>query len=865
MVAIYMLEHFQPYNKVLAKGVRLPQVHIEKETYDSLGLKSTASNQEVLRRLCWKGVKDRGYDKLPNAQEYYDKIKYELGILNELGFGDYMLLNWEILDHCAKKEIPTNDGRGSAGSSLVAGLLNITKIDPLKHGLFFERFVSKSRARKIVDDDGTVYLDGSLVPDIDNDIDYSRRGEVIQFIEERHQGKTCRILTLNTLSGKMCMKECLKIAENCTEEEANAVSETIPKKFGKVLDLVDAVKESEKFAQYSKQYSRAFQIAQKLEGLIKNTGVHPSGIAICYDFLEETMPYGLTKDGELVSGFEMNDVSSVAIKFDILGLRTLTVLSEVSKMAGVTLDSIDLEDAETFKFLQNLVAPQGLFQIETDTGFRVCQKVRPKNIYDLSAVLAIARPGAISYADQYAKYSNTGEYQSVHPFFDDVLKFTGGIPLYQEELISMARKIGFTADEGEQLRRSSAKKKPEEIAKWKEKIEQKVQENNLDPKIGEVLWKVAEDSAGYSFNFSHSVCYSVCSFKTAFYKTHYPKEFFLALLKMAQHEPDPLQEVAKISQELPLFNIRLLPPDLIKSSEDFTIEGNNIRFGLSAIKGISEQTAQALNVFRGKTLTNKFEVFNEAKDAGLNIGALCSLIQAGCLDSFNTDRSLLMLEAQVFNTLTAKEKITLTEFGQSFNYDVLALLKAVGEGKLLTDKGKPIISDSRLATLRTKYKDFRQLYDHNHQHKKFCEWFFEKKLLGYSYTHTLRQVFHDSEKFTPIIELLSLDDKERVRLVGTVDDFAKSKSKKNDKPYLRINLSDEGGKTTVLFFDKQKLHKDQKPSFADHPMTMFFKSADLEKEDIVVVDGQKSGDILFANEIKKIDTKIFSKVSEAKK
>ena len=148
---------------------------------------------------------------------------------------------------------------------------------------------------------------------------------------------------------------------------------------------------------------------------------------------------------------------------------------------------------------------------------------------------------------------------------------------------------------------------------------------------------------------------------------------------------------------------------------------------------------------------------------------------------------------------------------------------------------------------------------------KFCEWFFEKKLLGYSYTHNLRQVFKDNQGFTPVIELLSLADKDRVRIVGTVDDFAKSKSKKNDKPYLRINLSDEGGKTTILFFDKQKLHKDQKPNSEDHPMTMWFKSAGLEKEDIIVIDGQKSGDIVFANEIKKIDTQIFSKVSEAKK
>lgn len=322
----------------------------------------------------------------------------------------------------------------------------------------------------------------------------------MSFIEEKHRGRTCKILTLNTLSGKLCIKEALKIVDGVNEDIANAVSNSIPKKFGKVLDFEDAIKESPAFAQYIKQYHRSYKVALKLEGLIKNTGVHPSGIAICHDNLDDTMPYGKTKDGDLVSGFEMNDVASVAIKFDILGLRTLTVLDQVCKMTGLVLEEVDKDDKETYQFLQNLIAPQGLFQIETDVGFRVCQKVRPKNLHDLSAVLAIARPGALAFADQYAKFSNTGEVESIHPFFDDILGWTGSIPLYQEQLIAMARKIGFTSDEGEQLRRIVGKKKVDQMKEWKEKIHDKIKENNLDPKIGEILWKVAEDSANYSFN-----------------------------------------------------------------------------------------------------------------------------------------------------------------------------------------------------------------------------------------------------------------------------------------------------------------------------------------------------------------------------
>ncbi len=860
-----MLENFSPYKKVLSIGVRLPDVKIEQRFYDELNLSNKTSNHDFLRRLCWKGIKEKGIDKYANAKEYYERVKYELDTFQELGFNEYMLLNWEILNFCREKNIPTNAGRGSAGSSLVLSLIGVTKIDPFEYKLFFERFVSKSRAKKIIDDDGTVYLDGSLVPDVDNDIDYSRRSEVMKFIEERHEGKTCKILTLNTLSGKLCMKECLKIAEGKSEDIANDVSESIPKKFGKVLDFEDAIKESEKFAAYVKEYPKAFLIAQKLEGLVKNTGVHPSGIAICHDLLDDTMPYGLTKDGELISGFEMNDVASVAIKFDILGLRTLTVLDDVCKMTGLDLEKIDKDDKETYDFLQNLVAPQGLFQIETDTGFGVCKKVRPKNIHDLSAVLALARPGALAFADQYAKFSNTGESSSIHPFFDDVLGWTGSIPLYQEQLIAMARKIGFTADEGEQLRRIVGKKKVEQMKEWKGKIADKIKENKLDEKIGEILWKVAEDSANYSFNASHSYCYGICSYYTAYCKVHYPQEFFLALLRMSQHEPDSFLEISKITQELPLFNIRLLPPDLIKSENDFSIEDKDLRFGLQSIKGISEKTSKPLDLFRMKSCGNKFEIFYEAKEAGLNIGNLCALIQAGCLDSFNTERSLLVLEAQIFNKLTPKEKLLTLSYGAAFNFDILKLLKAVGENKVLNDKGKSIINEKRLETLRKNYQSYRELYDHNCQHQKFCHWFFERKLLGYSYSQTLRDVFKDpKEKFAPIIELVSLLDRDDVCVVGVATEFKKAKSKKNDKSYLNVSLSDETGKTTLLFFDKETLSSKVEPQQERHPMSFWMKQNKLKEDDILMIKGKKSGDIVFVDSMRIVDTEIFLKTSQMK-
>jgi DNA polymerase III alpha subunit len=622
------------------------------------------------------------------------------------------------------------------------------------------------------------------------------------------------------------MKEALKIVEGKNEDVANEVSDSIPKKFGKVIEFEEAEKESSQFLSFTKSYPRAYKIAKKLDGLVKNSGVHPSGIAICNDLLENTMPFSRTKDGDLVSGFDMGDVAAVAIKFDILGLRTLTVLDKVYKMTGIKPEEIPMDDQEVFKFLQNLTAPQGIFQIETDTGFRVCQKVKPKNIYDLSAVLALARPGALAFVDQYARYSTTGEIKSVEPFFDDVLAFTASIPLYQEELIACARKIGFSADEGEMLRRSVAKKKPEEMSKWKLKIEEKIKENNLNPSIGDFLWKLAEDSAGYSFNFSHSLAYATCSYRTVYAKVHYPKEFYLALLQMAQNEPDPFEEISKITPELALFNIKLLPPDLAKSQKDFSIEGENLRFGLQAIKGISEKSIDSLIEFRGKEASNKYEIFTNAKDCGLSIAVLCSLIQAGCLDSISKDRPLTILEAQLFNKLTPNEKKAIIECGESHNYNIFEGLREAAAGRIFNDKGKPAFSEKRLNTLRVEHQELKKIYDQNVKHHKLCNWYFERKLLGYSYSYNLREVFEESQKnFTPILEIQSVEDNEFVKIVGVVGETKRAKSKKNGMPYMSIEVSDETAKITALFMDNQREAK----------FTKYAETKTLPKTDDIIV------------------------------
>lgn len=845
------LQDIKPYENAMLPGVRLPQISIDGKYYDQLQIPVSSDNFTFLKTLCYRSLNNLGL----NNNQYIERLEMELDIFKELDFVDYVLLNWDILNFCHENNIPTGAGRGSAAGSLVLFVVGVTKVDPIKYGLFFERFVSRSRAKKIVKD-GITYLDGSLLPDVDNDISYDRRAEVIKYIEHKHLGKTSKILTLNTLSSKLCIKECGKIVGGFSETEVNEVSDNIPKLFGRVFELEEAYKDNDKFRAWVDQNKFVFEIAKKIEGLNKNTGVHPSGIAISYYKIEEVCPVQKTSDGDLVSGYDMNYVAELMVKFDVLGLRTLTVVSEVCKRLNIEMTSIDPEDPFIYENLQNLRTPQGLFQIEAETNFKVCRKVKPKSLEQLSAVVAIARPGALDFADQYATYSASGVFQLVHDFFKEELSYTGGIPLYQEQLMKMAVRLGFTLDEAEQLRRIVGKKKVDQMPAWQGKIRQKVTEQNLDPAIGDVLWKVAEDSANYSFNKSHSISYAILAAWTAYLKFKYPQEFFLALLQLSKYEPDSHQEINKISKELVYFDIKLLPPDLAKSALDFKIEDNNIRFGLNSIKGVSEKTLQSLQNFRETNTPTKFDIFIAAKQAGINIGLLSSLIQAGTLSSYTHRRSRLVLEAQTFNILTDKEKKFACSVGHKYDYDILTIVSECAfKGQSLNESGKPFMNEKRKVTFKKKYDEYKKIYEQNKDHEKFANWVFENKLLGYTPTIRLKTIFQQSEcTFTDTMEFQSAYKEDRVKMVGVIDDVYKGKTKKSNATFYRFQLKDEVGSVSAMFLDGGKHQR----------LTEYLEDGLKipEKESIVVFTGRKGEDVLWIENIGILDDKIYMKLSD---
>ena len=831
-------------------GVRLPEFNIESRLKKQYGLKEESSNYDFLMQVCRANFKKLNIPK-EDFPKYSERVKYELETIKELGFLDYILLVWTVINYCNENSIPLGLGRGSAAGSLILYLLGVTKVDPIKYELFFERFISKIRAKKQVVD-GITYLDGSLMCDVDIDICYYNRPKVIKFLEQLFAGRTSKILTLTTLSGKLLIKECGKIIDEKPETEMNEISSLIPKTFGQVMDLKEAYGEVELLKKWCDENPRSYKTALKLRNLIKNKSVHASGMMLSYHPIEQSCPTELTSDKEQVSSYDMNWASISNVKLDLLGLRSVSIVDRVCKLVGIKVDELNFNDPFIYQQLQDFKTPHGCFQIEAETNFKVCKKVKPRNLEELSGVLALARPGALEFVDQYANFTTNNQYEGIHEFFDSVLSGSGGVALYQEQLMKMSNKIGFTLDEAEVLRRIVGKKKVEEVKKWQEKISEKIKENNLAPEIGDILWRILENSANYSFNKSHSMSYAALAACTVYLKFKYPQHFFLALLEMTKHEPAPLEEISKIQKELRHFGITLLGPHILKSDTDFSIQGCDIRFGLSSIKGISEKTMDKLKNFKSDQ-SNKFEVFQAAKEVGISIGVLSALIQAGALDGFSSSRSRVVLEAQLWNLLTDKEKVLSMEHGPEQDYDLLKTIKKLSETR--NENSKLLIKETRLETIKKKYDPYLKIYQQNNKSESFANWYYENKLLGYSYDKSLNAIF--SQKMPNLIstsKALESSENQMVYIVGKVDEASEWTSKNEKKTRVfKMIVSDEFGSIPVLTFN-DKIDFNKSSNNEKLP----------EKDDIVIVKGIKKKDCLFGDTIGTQTLKIYTKLSELK-
>lgn len=506
------LDKFKEPLKIKNLGIRLPEVHLSEDDKKLYGILPEDSNLTQLTKICRYGYLDKlnkGLIPKEKAQEYGARVKYELNVLEQTNFVDYILMVFSIIRERDKHGFTKSPGRGSCAGSLICHLIGITNCDPIEHGLFFERFLSVNRASTAVID-GVKYLTGTL-PDIDLDVPDEDRHTIIKFVESIYPGRFVKLSTRSTYATKALTGELCKVFFGWDKDEYQFLTKEIVAKFGKVPSPKSVYESSEVYRKFCDTHPQFYKAVTRLHECINATSSHASAYYLSHDLLEKTMPiqYGkkLKEDGEesdeieLISTYDMYTAESLGVKVDLLGLKCLTIVGNVAKLANIDIDKINLNNYDDiYAYLLDLKFPYGLFQISGDTAVKCLNKVKPRNLEQLSAVTSLARPGALEFVDDYADYINNNTTKSLHPLFDDILQRTGNNVLFQEQVLSMMVELGFTKTEAEVIRRGIGKKQIEYIQQFEEEAYKRGKEAGIPIEATNIAFDLAKKSADYSFN-----------------------------------------------------------------------------------------------------------------------------------------------------------------------------------------------------------------------------------------------------------------------------------------------------------------------------------------------------------------------------
>src|ERR1700693_3343271 len=554
-----------------------------------------ARRLEVLREAACQGRLKHG------IAEYEQRLAREISIIQQMKFSGYFMIVWDFVRYARENSIPVGPGRGSAAGSLVSYSLRITDLDPLEHELFFERFLNPERIS---------------MPDIDMDFCMNRRGEVIQYVTHKYgRENVAQIITFGTMAAKAAIKDVGR-AMDMPYSDVDRIAKMVPTTLNIKLD--DALKESaalQEAYQKDPQVRQLLDTARKLEGLVRNSGVHAAGVVISARPLIELVPLHKTKNDEIVTAFDMVAIEKMGLlKMDFLGLTTLTILDDTLKLIAqrgqqLTLDEIPLEDEETYQKVFHRGLTSGVFQFESHGMRDVLRRYQPNSIEHLTALNALYRPGPMAMIDDFIERKHGRrkiEYEL--PELKEILEETLGVFVYQEQVMQAANKLaGYSLGEADLLRRAMGKKKPEEMAAQRERFVRGATKNGFPPKKVEKIFDLMAQFAGYGFNKSHSAAYALLAYHTAYLKTHYPVEFMAALLPSVTGSTD---DVVKYINECREMGIAVEPPDINVSDANFTPHGSAIRFGLAAVKNVGHNAIESI-VSGRKKLGRPFRSFYE--------------------------------------------------------------------------------------------------------------------------------------------------------------------------------------------------------------------------------------------------------------
>ena len=607
-----------------------------------------ARRMESLRTL-----HEQGSLKHP-LTDYEQRLERELAIIQQMKFPGYFLIVWDFIRYAKERGIPVGPGRGSAAGSLVSYSLGITDIDPLQHELLFERFLNPERVS---------------MPDIDIDFCMNRRGEVIDYVTAKYgRDNVAQIITFGTMAAKAALKDVGR-AMDIPYADVDRIAKLVPPQLN--ITLEKAIEESPALREAIEkdgQIRELFQTAKKLEGLVRNSGVHAAGVVISPRPLTELVPLHRTKNDEIVTAFDMVAIEKMGLlKMDFLGLTTLTILNDALKLIAQThgkdagmpvlsreenwpppipleLDDIPLEDQKTYESVFHKGLTSGVFQFESHGMRDVLRKYQPNSIEDLTALNALYRPGPIQGGmidDFVDRKHGRKKVEYELPELQEILEETLGVIVYQEQVMQIANRLaGYSLGEADLLRRAMGKKKPEEMAQQRERFIEGAAQRRYPPKKIEKIFDLMAQFAGYGFNKSHSAAYALLAYHTAYLKTHFPVEFMAALLTSVTGSSD---DVVKYINECREMGIAVEAPDINVSDANFTPHGANIRFGLAAVKNVGGNAIESIVAARRKLGRFKsiFEFCENVDLRLLNKRVIESLIKSGAMDSLGRRAQLM--------------------------------------------------------------------------------------------------------------------------------------------------------------------------------------------------------------------------------
>ena len=634
---------------------------------------------EYLKETCYMGLIDR-YDVFEelrgksldynevnkivenssDAKEFVDRLEYELGVIKQMGYVDYFLIVWDFIKFSYDNGIPTGPGRGSAAGSIVAYTLGITKIDPIKYSLIFERFLNPERVS---------------MPDIDSDFCYERRQEVIDYVVRKY-GKDCvsQIITFGTMAARLCIRDVGR-AMNYSYSEVDKIAKMIPTMLGitieKALDLNPELKMA---YDSDERVKNLIDVSMDLEGLPRHSSTHAAGVVIASKPLVEYVPLQ-RNDESIVTQFGMTTLEELGLlKMDFLGLRTLTVMNDAITMVkenrgiDIDLDKIDFDDKEVYKMIGE-GRTAGVFQLESPGMTSFMKELKPDNLEDIIAGISLYRPGPMAEIPRYIECKkNPDKVKYETPELESILNVTYGVMVYQEQVMEIVRKLaGYSMGRSDMVRRAMSKKKHKVMEEERKNFIHGIVENGevvvpgcirngISEDIANKIFDNMMDFASYAFNKSHAAAYAVVGYQTAYLMKYYPVEMIAAMLNSIMGISEKVAHYINFAESL---GIQVLPPDINESYSRFTVKGNTIRFGMAAIKNVGANVVDS--IVKARENKGRFESLvdfvNKMDVSTINKRAVECLIKAGALDNFNVYRSkMLAVHEKLIDSISSDKK-----------------------------------------------------------------------------------------------------------------------------------------------------------------------------------------------------------------